>query len=107
MALVRPVAMDPVYAFRVDAKAEGEEIVIGGKSYDRGRTEKARWFSIRLNRKNAPWAYLKGEPYRNIAALELMVVLVALMLFGKDARSRNRRSCMRLMAQTDNVAWYC
>ena len=105
MSRVRPVSSDPIDAFRVDAKAEGEEIVIGGwESYDGGKTEGARWFSIRLNRRTAPWAYLKGEPYRSIASLELTAVLVAVMLFGQGARNRCRRACMRLTALTDNVA---
>ena len=62
MTGVCEVEADPVDAFRIDAKAEGEEVVIGGwESYDGGRTEGARWFSVRLTRKNAPWVFLKGS----------------------------------------------
>eukprot|EP00435_Cladocopium_sp_Y103_P012380 s1532_g3.t1 len=104
MSPVKEIEADPVDTFRIDAKAEGEEIVIGGwESYDGGKTENARWFSVRLNRKNAPWAYLKGEPFRN-AALELTAVLVAIMLFGKGARGRCTRASMRLTALTDNLS---
>ena len=49
----------------------------------------------RLTRKNAPWVFLKGEPFRNIAALELTAVLVAIMAFGKEARKRCGRASMR------------
>ena len=105
MTKVSRVKEDPVDAFRIDAKAEQEEIVIGGwETYDGACMEKARWFSIRLNRRNAPWAYLKGEPYRNIAALELTAVLVAVMLFNKKISDGGRRASMRLTALTDNVA---
>ena len=65
--------------FRVDAEAEGDHIVIGGWEVpvpESGSTMDARWFSVTLNRKNAPWAYLKGEPFKNIASLELSAVLV-------------------------------
>ena len=105
MAKAYRIREDPIDTFRVDAKAEGEEIVIGGwESYDGGKTKGARWFSIRLNRRNAAWAYLKGEPYRNIAALELTAVLVATMLFSGNGGSKGRRTSMRLTALTDNVA---
>ena len=69
--------------FRVDAKAEGDYIVVGGWGVPESNSAfDARWFSVVLNRKNAPWAYLKGEPFRNIASLELVAVLVAAILFG-------------------------
>ena len=49
-------------------------------------THEARWFSVRLNRRNAPWAFVKGEPFRVIASLELVAVLVAVMTFGQGGR---------------------
>eukprot|EP00435_Cladocopium_sp_Y103_P032404 s306_g8.t1 len=91
-------------AFRVDAKAEGECIVIGGwevltsQSADRGR-----WFSIHLNRRNAPWAYMKGEPFRNIATLELTAVLVAVILFGDRLVDNGCKNTLTLSASTDNL----
>ena len=90
--------------FRVDAKAEGETIVIGGWEVTKGgKTEDARWFSIVLNRKNAPWAYVKGQPFRSIASLELCAVLVATMLFGERAVANGKRSTLTLGASTDNL----
>ncbi len=60
---------------RVDAKAEGDHICIGGwlsmEDADGiiGRTL-SPWFSIVLDRGSAPWAYPKqGEPFRTIAAI--------------------------------------
>lgn len=55
----------------------------------------ARWFSVVLNRRNAPWAYLKGEPFRNIASLGL-VGLVAVMLFGDRVAKQMHRKPKRL-----------
>ena len=69
----------------------------------KGKQERYRWFAIELNRKNAPWAYLKGDPFRNIASLELCAVLAALMLFGDrlvDVTCKNR---LLLTESTDNL----
>eukprot|EP00435_Cladocopium_sp_Y103_P061932 s382_g23.t1 len=91
-------------AFRVDAKAEGELIVIGGWEVMDGQEKNSgRWFSIELNRRNAPWAYLKGEPFRNIASLELCAVLVAVMFFGDRLVDTSCRNRLVLTASTDNL----
>ena len=91
-------------AFRVDAKAEGELIVVGGWEVGReGSGEKRRWFSIELTRKNAPWAYVKGEPFRNIASLELVAVLVAIILFGDELVDPSCKNVLSLTASTDNM----
>lgn len=105
-AMTRPRRLEsrPVEKFRVDAKAEADLIVIGGWEIPAsGRTEDARWLSIVLNRRNAPWAYLKGEPFRNIASLELVAVLTAIMLFGKGWECDMSRTVMSLSASTDNL----
>jgi hypothetical protein len=105
-AMTRPRRLEsrPAEKFRVDAKAEADLIVIGGWEIPAsGRTEDARWFSIVLNRRNAPWAYLKGEPFRNIASLELVAVLTAIMLFGKGWECDMSRTVMSLSASTDNL----
>ncbi len=92
-ALQRPLCID---AFRIDAHAEGQEIGIGGwlpRRDQRGelRTELSPWFSFRLTSDSAPWAYARGEPFRSIASLEAVGVLVALVAFqnyftsGSDA----------------------
>ena len=55
MSKPRRVSERSPEVFRVDAKAEGECIVIGGWELSpSGRREDSRWFSIRLIRKNAP-----------------------------------------------------
>ena len=57
--------------FRADAKAKGDSIVIGG--WEVGGHEgvrAARWFSLRLDKSQIPWAYARGEPFRSVSALE-------------------------------------
>ncbi|CAE7264418.1 Abcg1 [Symbiodinium natans] len=93
----------PVDCFRIDAKAERDDIVLGGWETLGGKsTENARWYSIRLSRSNAPWAFVKGEPFRTIAALELTAVLIAVILFSKFGSLRGRFAAGALPALTDS-----
>ncbi|CAJ1386988.1 unnamed protein product [Effrenium voratum] len=67
----RPLPKKVGELFRVDAKAEGHLVVVGGwESFGGRATAEARWFSLKLTRKTAPWAYVKGEPFRVIASLD-------------------------------------
>eukprot|EP00438_Fugacium_kawagutii_P028291 Skav219866 [mRNA] locus=scaffold777:33085:36336:+ [translate_table: standard] len=91
--------------FRVDAKAAGEEVVIGGwESFGGVPTSEARWFSIRLSRRTIPWAYAKGDPFRAIASLELLAVTVAVMLFSRGAKWNAGKRKLVLPAYTDNLS---
>ena len=98
--------------FRSDAKAEGKGIVIGGWEVHRAdgtraETHEARWFKVELNRISAPWAYRRGEPFRAIAALELLGSLLCIKVLmredeattGTAARAIGRIS---VGASTDN-----
>lgn len=94
----------PVEGFRIDAEAQKDEIVIGGwETYETEVPAKTRWFSIRLSRRLTPWAYLRGDPFRSIASLELLGVLLAVMIFGPNAKWRGGRRSMRLTGVTDNA----
>ena len=105
MVAARKVEQVVQEAFRIDAKAEGEKIVIGGwETGGDNETAGARRFSITLDRKSAPWAYVKGEPFRSIASLELIAVLVAVVLFCKGKQNKKKRAIIRMTAYTDNVA---
>ena len=67
--------------FRLDAKAEGDDVAVGGwLSRDGTPTKEAPWFALRLTRKTAPWAFARGETFRVIASLELLGVLLGVML---------------------------
>ena len=67
--------------FRTDARADNEEVWIGGWALDSSDLAQCRWFSEKLNRKNAWWAFLAGEPFGSIASLEMLATLAALVVF--------------------------
>ena len=101
---LEPLLASPTDIFRVDAKAAGEEIVIGGWEFWNGTPlSQARWFSFKLNRRNAAWAYLKGDPFRSIATLELIGVLAAVMVLAPEAKWAKGDSTVTLSALTDNL----
>ena len=57
--------------FRLDAKAEGEKVAIGGWLVGAtGDPKVAPWFLLVLTRATAPWAFARGDPFRTIAVLE-------------------------------------
>ncbi len=78
-----PIAHAP----RVDARATGDQIGIGGWLPMDGAdgkisTAASPWFSATLDRRSAPWAYTKGgQPFRTIAALEGLAMLYAVRCF--------------------------
>jgi hypothetical protein len=88
--------------YRSDAKAEGDLIVLGGWELGpHADTCQARWYSIRLSRKEVPWAYTRGDPFRAIASLELLGTLLCLLVFGTEASSLATGS-ISLTASGDN-----
>ena len=90
--------------FRLDAKAEGEEVAIGGwRCTDAADTKKATWFAVRLNRRNAPWAFARGEAFRAIASLEFLGVLVGIMvLLPETPASASANGLISFTCGTDN-----
>ena len=77
MAPCRARAANLGEVFRLDAKAEGELVCVGGWTCLPGKpTRECPWFSVRLDRRNAPWAFSRGEAFRTIASLELLGALV-------------------------------
>ena len=78
--------------FRVDAKADGDEIGLGGwmpscRADGSVDIAASAWFAVSLTPATAPWAYLKGEPFKVISALELLATTVALMLFAPQGQA--------------------
>ena len=51
---------------------------------DSDEIKERRWFSERLDCRRFPWLKGGGEAYRQIAALELLATLVAVVVFGID-----------------------
>ncbi len=102
-AIKRPLHVD---AFRVDARAEGQVIGIGGWLPCRDadgvlRTHLSPWFHFELDAATAPWAYMRGEPFRAIAALEAVGVLVALIAF-KEHLTAGSDAIYSVRGLTDN-----
>ena len=89
--------------FRIDAAADQDGISIGGwEVYGGKRPEEARWFSVKVTRRVCPWLYLKGEPFRTIAAAELLAVTVAVVVFGKEADWKGADGRFAISGFTDN-----
>ena len=89
--------------FRVDAAADMDGISIGGWEVYGGRQPReARWFAVKADRRSCPWLYLKGEPFRTIAAAELLAVTVAIMAFKDGAAWRRSEGRFSIGGFTDN-----
>ena len=91
--------------FRTESKADEETVCIGGWAVvDAADTKECRWFSEQLTRKNAPWAFIAGEPFRAIASLEMLATLAAMVVFGLKTDARGAIMCS---AATDNLGNAC
>ena len=97
-------ALDMGEVFRLDAKAEGEQVAIGGwRCKGAASTKEAAWFAVKLNRRNAPWAFARGEAFRTMASLELLGVLVGVMvLMPKVTVTAETIGSITLTCGTDN-----
>ena len=90
--------------FRLDAKAEGEQVAVGGwRCRGVSSTHEASWFAVKLNRRNAPWAFTRGEAFRTIASLELLGVLLGVMvLMPEISAEQESLGSVSLTCGTDN-----
>ena len=68
----------------------------------KGGPGSARWFAVKLDRRSAPWAFSRGEPFRTIAALEMFATLLCLMVFG-DAWPAAAHGSLQISGVTDNA----
>ena len=59
------------------------------------------WFSLEVTESWAPWAFVKGDPKRVIAALELLATLIAVKLWVPDSDSR-QLAIVSMKGFTDN-----
>ena len=49
-------------AFRIDAKAEGDCVAIGGwRTLESSKAADATWFAVTLTRSTAPWAFARAS----------------------------------------------
>ena len=103
MVEVKLRGIDLGEAFRADAKAMGSTVRVGGWECINGkRPKEARWFSLELSRSSAPWAFARGEPFRTIAALELLGTLLCVVLFSPEWPT-SAKGTVRLAGSTDNL----
>ena len=80
---------------RVDAKAEGNMVAIGGwrPTHDAGgkvSPHLSPWFAVELSQETAPWAFEKGLPYKTISSLELLATTLSLIVFGPSILPRDQ-----------------
>ena len=63
--------------FRIDAKAEGSDLIVLGGWFTGSQPDKRtdKWFSTRITKEQAPWAFEAGDPCWVIASLELFLVV--------------------------------
>ena len=94
-----PAPQKRVELFRTDARAEGMRSGLEAGLWDSSDTKQCRWFSEKLCHANAPWLFTGGEGYRQIASLELLATLAAVLVFVVPV---NMRSKMHCSAGTDN-----
>ena len=105
---MRPLSQEPSVlgeVFRVDAMADQTGIAIGGwETSETLETKEARWFHVKLDRKNAPYLYLKGEPFKTISTSELLAVTVAVIVFGQDSTWHSGAGRVSITGFTDNLS---
>ena len=94
---------------RVDAKAEGTAIALGGwlpKKRADGSIDKwgSKWFSTELQPAEAPWAFVNGRPCGVISTLELLATLVGIVALDPLAGSEsNIRGTVLVTGFTDSM----
>ena len=86
--------------FFTDAKATEHSAWIGGYRQD-SQGKIVEWFSEEVDREWAPWIFLKRDPKRVIASLELLASLVAVKLWAPREGRKNMATCF-LRGKTDN-----
>ena len=103
LVLQIPELIHLVLAFIQEALEQGfrsDPLELGNSSRPAFRAN-AKWFSERITRHNAPWAFSKGEAFRSIASLELFASLLSVMAFVPHLEE-GRESALVLGGDTDN-----
>jgi hypothetical protein len=90
--------------FRVDAKAEGDDVawIAGWSTSPTADPKRARWFACRVEAATYPWVFEKGQPFKVIAALELLAALYGVMLLVPESDHQDGLARVRFTAGTDN-----
>ena len=90
--------------FRVDAKAEGdsEAWIAGWSTAPTADPGTSKWFACQVTAADYPWVFEKGQPFKVIAALELLATLYGAMLLVPGADYGDGLAKVRFSAGTDN-----
>ena len=93
---------------RVDAKAEGLAVGVGGWAPHYGPggdiiLGKSEWFSISLTEKDAPWAFIKGAPARTISGLEMLATTIGLVLLSPPRLADGTMGSVSVTGMTDSL----
>jgi hypothetical protein len=103
--------VDKGVMMRVDAKAEGNLVVVGGwrpvvdPVTSAVLVKDSPWFSVQLTERSAPWAFHKGEPYKTISALELIASTMGLMVFGPEVVSGDHQDVGVVLALSEETGF--
>ena len=90
----------PIELFRTDAKAEGDEMWVGGwASCESANPYECHWFAEKISHLEAPWFHMAGQSYRSIASLELLATLIGVVVFQTAPFTHANFVCS---AATDN-----
>ena len=84
-----------------DAMANNERAHIGGwyTTEERYNQCDVQWFSLRIDKQNHPWAYVKASPNRHIAALELYATM---LLYIHILHTTDAHAQVDIPIRTDN-----
>ena len=89
--------------FKTDASADEHSAWVGGwEPHVSGDTKRSRWFALKVTPDWAPWAFIKKNPQRVIASLELLGTVLGVMRFS-DRWVKGCRGTMVGRAITDNM----
>ena len=101
MAEIPPLQQQAQTFFCADAKAEGNDVCLGGwAAIDDVDPKACRWFSVRLSPATCPWLYVSGENCRLIATLEMLATLISVVLFEPSSHGQ---AWVNISAGTDNA----
>ena len=85
--------------FFSDAKAENGKAYVGGYLWN--GHEVLSWYAAEVLPSWAPWAFIKNDPQRTIASLELLGTLLCVKLWGSKMSGQSR-SAGSITGATDN-----
>ena len=87
--------------FYTDAKAEDRRAWIGG-FFEIYPGCQGPWFSLEVEKDWAPWAFLKGDTKKVIAALELLATLIGVRLWVPDGKAKQADHAVAIKGYMDN-----